>query len=74
MREEEVDFEVEVVYFKDPDIVEPKVTQVNIGAKPVVEESHPGEFILLKNPRLKVTNDEMNKLRYLFKIPQSVEV
>ena len=28
----------------------------------------------MKNPRSKVTKDELNKLRYLYKIPQSVEV
>ena len=73
--EEEVDFEeIEVVYSEDPSMVEPEGTQGDTSSEPMVEESHPREGILLKNPRSKVTNDELSKLRYLFKIPQSVEV
>ena len=72
---EEVDSkEIEVVYPEEPRIVEPERTQGEIGAKPVFKESHPREGILLKNPRSKVTNDELGKLRYFFKIPQSVEI
>ena len=73
--EKEVDSnEVEVVYSKDLAIVESEGTQSDTNVEPVVEESHPGGDIILKHPRLKVTNEELNKLRYLFKIPQSVEV
>ena len=62
--------EIEVVYFEeDPDKVELEMTQGNIGVELVVEESHPGEGILLKNPRSKVTKDELNMPSYLFKIP-----
>ena len=41
--------------------------------EPIVVESHPSEGILLKNPRLKVTNDEVKMSRYLYKIPSSVD-
>ena len=61
--------ETEVVYIEDPSMVEPEGTHGEIGAEPVAEESHLDEGILLRNPRSKVTNDELNKLRYLFKIP-----
>jgi len=57
-----------------PNTVEPEVTHGKIGVEPIVEVSHPGEGILLKKPRSKVNNDELPMLRYLFKIPQSVEV
>ena len=63
--EEEVDSdEVEVVYFEDLGMVEPEETLGETGVKPVVEEGHLGESIILKNPRLKVTNEELSKLRY----------
>ena len=65
---EKVDFEdIEVVYFED--IVELKVTKGKVGTEPMIEESYPGEGILLKNLRSKVSSDVVNKLRYLFKIP-----
>ena len=66
--------EIEVVYSEDPNRVEPEGTCGDTDIEPVVEESHPREGILLNNPRIKVTNEELNKLRYLYKIPQSVEV
>ena len=36
--------------------------------------SHLGEGILLKNLRLKVTEDELKKLRYLYKFPKGMEI
>ena len=45
-----------------------------MGVKPIVEKSHPGEGILLKNLRSKVTNDEVKMLRYMYKVPSSVEI
>lgn len=36
--------------------------------------SHPGEEILLVNPRLSVKIDDLEKLRYMYKIPKLVEV
>ena len=52
VREEEFDSkEIEVVYSKkDLDNVEPEVSQGNVGVEPI-EESHPGEGILLKKPK-----------------------
>ena len=50
-------------------MVEPEGTRSETNAKPLVEESHLGEGILLNNPRLKVTEEELKKLRYLYKIP-----
>ena len=50
------------------------MTQGNVSTDLIIEESHLGEGILLKNPRSKVTNDELKMLRYLYKIPQYVEV
>ena len=68
--EEEFDSEDIKAVYSEEDLatVELEVTQGNIRVKPIVEESHPGEGILLKNPRSKVTNDELTMLRYLFKI------
>ena len=72
--EEEFDSEdVEIVY-SELETIEPEVAQVNVSVEPVLEELHPGERILLKNLGSKVTKDEVNFLRYLYKIPQSVEV
>ena len=71
---EDVDSEdIEVVY-SEPETIEHEVTQGNTGVEPVIEESQPGEGILLENPRFKVTNDELAMLRYFFKIPPSVEI
>ena len=71
--EEVVSEDIKFVYSKeDPDTVEPKVSQGNTSVE-LVEESHIGEGILLKNPRSIVTNEELKMLRYLYKIPQSVE-
>ena len=39
----------------------------------VSSASHPGEGILLVNPRSIVTEDDLGKLRYLYKIPKSVD-
>ena len=62
--EEEVDSDdIEVVYFEDPEVDELDSIM-----------SHPGEKILLINPRSKVTNNELKQLRYLYKFPRSVEV
>ena len=73
MGEEEVDSkDIEVVY-SEPETIELEVTLGNTKVEPVIE-SCPGEGVLLKNPRSKVTKDEFNKLRYFYKIPQSVEV
>ena len=36
--------------------------------------SHPGEGILLSNPRSKVTENDLGKLRYMFKITKSMEI
>ena len=33
--------------------------------------SHPGEGILVSNPRSKVAVDELGKIRYLYNIPKS---
>ena len=41
--------------------------------KPESTASHPGDGILLMNPRSKVTEDELKKLKYLYKFPKSVE-
>ena len=41
--------------------------------EPIIE-SHPGEGFMLGNPRSKVTSEELKTLRYLYKIPQIVEV
>ena len=72
--EEEFDSkEIEVVY-SEPEIVEPEAAQGSIVVEPIVEESHIGEGILLKNSRSKVTNDEVKMLRYLYKVPSSVEI
>ena len=75
MGEEEFDSEeIEVVYLEeDPDNVEPEVSKGYIGIEPI-EESHLGEGMLLKNPISKVTNEEVKLLRYLYKIPSSVEI
>ena len=50
-------------YSKDLEADEPESTA-----------SHLGEGILLTNPRLKVTKDELKKLKYLYKFPKSIEV
>ena len=63
-----------MVYSENPGMVEPKGTQGDTGAETLVVESHLGEGILVKNPRSKVTKEELSKLRYLYKIPQSMEV
>ena len=66
--EEEVDSEdIEVVY-SEPKTIEHQMTQGNTKVEPVIE-SCPREGVLLKNPRSKVTKDELNKLRYLYRIP-----
>ena len=71
MGEEEFDSEeVEVVY-SEPETIEPKVAQAE--DEPIVE-SHPEEGFLLRNPRSKVTSEELKMLRYLYKIPQIVKV
>ena len=73
--EEEVDSdEIEVVCSEDLDVVKLEGTHGATDVEPMVEERHPREGILLKNPRLKVTEKESRKLRYLYKIPQSVEI
>ena len=36
--------------------------------------SYPGEGILLSNPKSKVKEEDLGKLRYLFKIPKSMEI
>ena len=64
--EEEVDSkDIEVFYSEELDIVDPNVIQGTVRVEQIVE-SHPGEGILLKNPRSKVTNDELTMLRYFF--------
>ena len=63
-----------MVYFEDPDVVEPKGTRGETDIEPEVEESHPQEGILLNNPKLKVTEEELKKLRCFYKIPQSVVI
>ena len=66
--------EIEVVYFKEaPGNVEAVVSQGSAGIEPV-EESHPGEGMLLKNLRSTVTNEEVKLWRNLHKIPSSVEI
>ena len=45
-----------------------------VRVNPVGEESHLGEGTMLKNPGSKVTKVEVTLLRYLYKIPQSVQV
>ena len=72
--EEEFDSEdIEVVYSEELDTAEPEVTQGTVRAEPIFK-SYSSEGVLLKNPRSKVNNEELNMLRYLFQIPQSVEV
>ena len=36
--------------------------------------SYPGEGIFLENPRSSVKEGDLSKLRYMYKIPASVEV
>ena len=65
--------DIEVVY-SEPKTIEPEGTQGNVSTNPVIQESRPSEGFLLKKPSSKVTKDEVKMLRYLYKIPQSVEV
>ena len=58
---------------KAPSNVEAEVSQGNVSIEPVVK-SHPSEGILLKNPKSKVISDKVKLLRYMFKIPLSVEI
>ena len=46
---------------------------VELGEK-VSSASHPGEGILLANPRLTVKDDDLGKFRYTYKIPKSMEI
>ena len=55
-------------------MVKLELTRGATNVEHMVEKNHLGEGIFLKNPRSKVTNEELSKLRYLCKIPQSVEV
>ena len=75
MDEEESDSEgIEVVYSEENlGNVETKVSQGSAGIEPV-EESHPGEGMLLRNPKSNVTNEEVKLWRYLYKIPSNVEI
>ena len=73
--EEEVNSkDIKVVYSEDPDVNESEGAHGADVVKPELLESHLGNGILLKNPRLKVIGDELKKLRYLYKIPQSVSI
>ena len=36
--------------------------------------SHPGEGILLDNPKLSVKEGDLTELRHIYKIPRSIEV
>ena len=75
MGEEEVDSnEIKVVYSENPEVVESQGVHQEEEGELELTASHPGEGILLTNPRSKVTKDELKKLKYLYKFPKSVEV
>ena len=44
-----------------------------VGAESNVE-SHPGEGMLIKNPRSSVVPEDVRLWRYLYRIPASVEI
>ena len=63
-----------MVYDKDLDVVESEGAHGTDVVEPERLESHPEDGILLKNSRSKVTEDDLKKLRYLYKTPQSVSI
>ena len=68
---EEVDSDdIDVVYSKEKPInVETEMVEVGSDAG-----SHPGEGMLLKNPRSSVKNEDIKLWRYLNGIPSSMEI
>ena len=68
---EEVDSkDVDVVYSEEaPDVAMTEVLEIKSDAG-----SHPGEGMLLKNPRSSVATEDIKLWRYLYGIPLSVEI
>ena len=65
---------MEDIETEDLGSVKPRGTSEAEANVEVSSASHPGEGILVSNPRSKVVVDELRKIRYLYKIPKSVEI
>ena len=63
---------IEVVNYELENI-EPEVSQGNMGIEHI-EESYPGEGMLLNNLKSNVTDEEVKLWRYMYKIPLTVEI
>ena len=62
--------DVEVIYFEEAlTNTETAVLEVESDV-----ESHPGEGMLLKNPRLSVKTEDIKLWRYMYRIPSSVDI
>ena len=62
--------DVEAVDFEEtPDIAETEVLEAESDAG-----SHPGEGMLLKNPRLSVKTEDIKLWRYMYRVPLSVGI